>query len=315
VLHATHTRDMNRLGGLIRGLPWTALCFLIGALAIAGLPPLNGFVSEWLLFQSLLPGIGTSAPLVPPLLTLAVGAVALTGGLAAAGFVKAFGITFLAIPRSAAAERAHEGPLSMKIGMGLLAAACVGLALAAVPIVGALGRALAGHAGLREAPPLGRGLVLWTPGGFGTMSSVLIALGLAAITAGVWLGCRLLGASRPVRVADTWGCGRVTQTPRMEYTATAFAEPLRRIFEELYRPTQDVSIDFHPESKYFVQNIEYRSEIVPWFERYLYAPVIARVRRLALAARAVQSGSAHAYLAYIVVALLGLLTMLLVRGL
>ena len=109
VLHATHTRDMNRLGGLIRRLPWTALCFLTGSLAIAGLPPLNGFVSEWLLFQSLLPGIGSSAPLVAPLMTLAVGILALTGGLAAAGFVKAFGITFLAIPRSDAAEARPRG--------------------------------------------------------------------------------------------------------------------------------------------------------------------------------------------------------------
>jgi hydrogenase-4 component B len=314
VLHAAHTRDMNRLGGLIRGLPWTALCFLVGALAIAGLPPLNGFVSEWLLFQSLLPGIGSSAPLVPPLLTLAVGSLALTGGLAAAGFVKAFGITFLAIPRSPAAERAHEAPLSMKIGMGILAAACVGLALAAVPVVSALSRALAGYAGLREAPRLGAGLALSTPGGFAQMSAVLIALGLVVVVAGVWLGVRIAGVGWPVRVDETWGCGRVAQTPRMEYTATAFAEPLRRVFAELYRPTQDLSIGVHPESKYFVQSIEYRSEIEPWFERYLYAPVIARVRQLALRARAIQSGSAHAYLSYLVIALLGLLTMLLVRG-
>jgi hydrogenase-4 component B len=152
VLHAAHTRDMNRLGGLIRRLPWTALCFLTGSLAIAGLPPLNGFVSEWLLFQSLLPGIGSSAPLVAPLMTLAVGILALTGGLAATGFVKAFGITFLAMPRSDAAEAAHEAPRSMRVGMGILAVACAGLGLAAVPILAALGAVLAGHAGSAAAP-------------------------------------------------------------------------------------------------------------------------------------------------------------------
>ena len=108
VLHATHTRDMNLLGGLIKRMPWTALFFLIGAVAIAGLPPLNGFVSEWLLFQSLLPGVSISQPVVAALMTLAVGSLALTGGLAAAGFVKAFGITFLAIPRSDEAAHAHE---------------------------------------------------------------------------------------------------------------------------------------------------------------------------------------------------------------
>jgi hydrogenase-4 component B len=315
VLHAAHSRDMNRLGGLIRRMPWTALCFLAGSLAIAGLPPLNGFVSEWLLFQSLLPGIGSSAPLVAPLMTLAVGILALTAGLAAAGFVKAFGITFLAIPRSPEAGHAHEAPWSMRVGMGILAVACVGLALAAVPILSALGAVLPGHAPLPVAfPRLRGGLSLSTPGAFAQMSPILVSLGLVVVTAGVWLGVRLLGASRRSRVHETWGCGRVIQTMRMEYTATAFAEPLRRVFAELYRPTQDLSIDFHPESKYFVQSIEYRSEIPPWFERYLYAPVVAWVKRWALRARAIQSGSAHAYLTYLVIALLGLLTMLLVQG-
>src|SRR5207248_9536031 len=114
VAHATGSRDMNRLGGLIRTLPWTAACFLVGALSIGGLPPFNGFVSEWLLFQSLLPAIGSTALLVAPVMTLAVGAPALTAGLAAAGFVKAFGITFLAVPRSPEAEHAHEAPATMR---------------------------------------------------------------------------------------------------------------------------------------------------------------------------------------------------------
>jgi len=314
VLHATRTRDMNRLGGLIRGLPWTAACFLMGSMAIAGLPPLNGFVSEWLLLQSLLPGIGSPVPLVAPLMTLAVGVLALTGGLAAAGFVKAFGITFLAIPRSPAAERAHEAPLSMRVGMGLLAAACVGFGLAAVVVLPALAGVLAAPARLSvPVPVFGSGISLLTPAGLARMSPALVALGLAAVTGGVWLATRALTAYRRPRVSDTWGCGRVVQTPRMEYTSTAFAEPLRRVFAELYRPTQDLSIDFHPESKYFVQSLEYRSEIVPWFERYLYAPLITRMRRWGLQARAIQSGSAHAYLTYLVLALVGLLTLLLVR--
>jgi formate hydrogenlyase subunit 3/multisubunit Na+/H+ antiporter MnhD subunit len=314
VLHATHTRDMNRLGGLIRRLPWTALFFLVGSLAIAGLPPLNGFVSEWLLFQSLLPGIGSSAPLVAPLMTLAVGVLALTGGLAAAGFVKAFGVTFLAMPRSAAATHVHEAPLSMRVGMGTLTVACAGFGLAAAPVMSALGSVLAGRAGLPAAAPRLGGLSLSLPGGFAQMSPTLVALGLVGATAGVWAGVRLFGAGRGLRVDETWGCGRIAQTARMEYTSTAFAEPLRRVFAGLYRPTEDLSIDFHPESRYFVQSIEYRSEIVPWFERYLYAPVIARVGRWALRTRALQSGSAHAYLTYLVIALLGLLVVLLVRG-
>jgi hydrogenase-4 component B len=314
VLHAAHTRDMNQLGGLIRSLPWTAAFFLVGALAIAGLPPLNGFVSEWLLFQSLLPGIGSGAPMVAPLTTLAVGVLALTAGLAAAGFVKAFGITFLAIPRSPAAERAHEAPVAMRVGMGILAVACVAFGLAAAVVMPTLETTLAGPARLPvPVAEFGGGLSLSMPSAFARMSPPVVALGLLLATGGAWLAVRLFAARGPVRVGPTWGCGRIGQTPRMEYTSTAFAEPLRRVFAELYRPTQDLSIDFHPESRYFVQSIEYRSEIVPWFERYLYAPLVARIRRWGIQVRALQSGSAHAYLTYLVIALLGLLTLLLVR--
>jgi hydrogenase-4 component B len=316
VLHATHTRDMNQLGGLIRRLPFTAFCFLTGALAIAGLPPLNGFVSEWLLFQSLLPGISSSAKLVAPLTTVAIGILALTGGLAAAGFVKAFGITFLAIPRSDAAGHAHEAPAAMRVGMGMLAVTCVALGLAAVPLLAALSGVLSVHPELAAAvaPQVGAGWALSVSGGFAEMSPALVALGLTVAIGGVWLGARLLGAGRAVRVGDTWGCGRVVQTPRMEYTSTAFAEPLRRVFAELYRPTQDLSIDFHPESRYFVQSIEYRSGILPWFERYVYGPALEWLTWSASRVRALQSGSAHAYLTYLVIALMGLLTLLLVQA-
>jgi len=110
VLHATGTRDMEKMGGLVKRMPWTSLFFLIGAAAISALPPLNGFASEWLVFQSLLGGSNIPTPEVAVVMPLAVGMLALTSGLAAACFVKAFGISFLAIPRSAEAERAHESP-------------------------------------------------------------------------------------------------------------------------------------------------------------------------------------------------------------
>jgi len=307
VLHATGSRDMNRLGGLVGRLPWTAACFLVGALAIGGLPPFNGFVSEWLLFQSLLPAIGSAAPLVAPVMTLAVGALALTAGLAAAAFVKAFGVTFLALPRSAEAGAAHEAPATMRVAMVALAALCAVLGLGAALVLPALGGLLAGYAGLpRVAPALTAGSLLLPPGGGASMSPALVAIGLLLAMAGAWLAVRL-GAARGLRVGDTWGCGRIGQTARMEYTSTAYAEPLRRVFAELYRPTEDLTIDVHPESRYFVQSRTYRSEIVPWFERYVYAPLLRWGAAAAGCTRAIQSGSAHAYLAYLVVALLALL--------
>ena len=139
------------------------------------------------------------------------------------------------------------------------------------------------------------------------MSPTLVALGLLVLLGLVPLVMLVLRVNRRLRVSDSWGCGRVGQTPRMEYTATAFAEPLRRVFAELYRPTKELTIDFHPDSKYFVQSIEYRSEITPWFEKALYGPLLWFVRLLAELTRRLQSGSVHIYLFYISFALLILL--------
>ena len=308
VLHATHTRNMEEMGGLIKRMPWTALFFLIGAAAISALPPLNGFASEWLVFQSLFGGFNIPVPEAAVLMPLAVGMLALTSGLAAACFVKAFGITFLALPRSPEAEHAHEAPRSMLIGMGILAAACVTLGLAPFAVVPVLGGVLSGLGGLPDArQAFTLNLTVQSPAAFGQMSPTLLGVGLLALLALVPLVMRLLRVNRNLRVSDTWGCGRIGQTPRMEYTATAFAEPLRRVFAELFRPTQELTIDFHPDSKYFVQSIEYKSDILPLFERWLYDPLLRLVGFAARQVRRVQAGSLHLYLAYITVILIVLL--------
>jgi hydrogenase-4 component B len=308
VLHATGTRNMEEMGGLIKRMPRTAAAFLVGSVAISALPPLNGFASEWLTFQALLGGSFIPQPVVGVVMPVAVGLLALTSGLAAACFVKAFGITFLAIPRSPAAEHAHESPRSMQVGMGALALACVVLGLTPFLVVPLLGATLGGVAGLPPtAPAFTLALPLRVPGTVGSMSPPLLALGLVLLLGLIPLGLRLFGANRRLRVSDTWGCGRIGQTPRMQYTATAFAEPLRRVFAELYRPTKDLSIDFHPESKYFVQSIEYRSEIHPWFEKALYEPMLSVLRGTANRIRWIQAGSLNLYLAYMAAGLLALL--------
>jgi len=309
VLHATHTRNMEDMGGLIKRMPWTALFFLIGAAAISALPPLNGFVSEWIIFQSLLGGFKLPAPEAAIMMPLAVGMLALTSGLAAACFVKAFGITFLAIPRSTEAEHAHEAPLSMRMGMGFLAFLCLGLGLAPFAVVPVLSRTLTGFGGLPETQAAFTfNAFLQTPeAAGGSVSPTLMALGLIILLGLIPLGLWLVRANRKLRVSDSWGCGRIGQTPRMEYTATAFAEPLRRVFAEIYRPTKELTIDFHPESKYFVQSIEYRSEITPWFEQVLYEPFLRAVRFTARNVRRLQAGSLHLYLMYLAAVLVILL--------
>ncbi|HEV8437941.1 MAG TPA: hydrogenase 4 subunit B [Methylomirabilota bacterium] len=315
VLHATRSRNMEELGGLIKRMPRTAIFFLVGAAAISALPPLNGFVSEWLVFQALLGGAAIPRAEVGVLMPIAVAMLALTSGLAAACFVKAFGITFLGIPRSEAAAQAHEVPLSMQAAMALLALGCVAFGFGAFLMVPALGGVLSGLGGMPAAAVVFTlRLPLPVTGAFGTMSPSALLLGLVVLLGLVPLALRLAGASRASRVTETWGCGRITQSARMQYTATSFAEPLRRVFAQLYRPTEDLTIDFHPESRYFVQSIEYQTRILPWFERYLYEPVVGWVRGGAAYVRAVQSGSVHAYLSYLVAALVVLLGLLAVWG-
>ncbi len=307
VLHATGTRNMEAMGGLIKRMPLTALAFLIGAAALSALPPLNGFASEWLLFQTLLGGAAIPEPAIALMMPIAVALLALTGGLAMACFVKAFGITFLAIPRSRAAEQARESSFSMRAGMGILAAACFVLGLTPFFIVPTLGRALAGFGGLTSSTAALSLTPLGVPGTLGAMSSPLLAAGLLLLLALIPLALRLARANFRTRFGDTWGCGRIAQTPRMQYTATAFAEPLRRVFAELYRPTQDLSIDFHPESKYFVQSIEYQSEIHPWFEKLFYQPIIGLLHGIADRVRGIQAGWLGLYLAYLLGTLVALL--------
>jgi hydrogenase-4 component B len=308
VLHATHTRNMEELGGLIKGMPRTAFCFLVGSAAISGLPPLNGFVSEWLVFQALLGGPQLPRPELGLIMAFAAGMLALTSGLAAACFVKAFGITFLAIPRSDHAAAAHEVPPTMQAGMGALAVACVALGVVPSLVIPVLSRAVAGLGGLPADLVSGiPRLRLEAPGTAGVIAPAALAAMLVLVPVALAAAFRLGAADRRLRAGDTWGCGRIGQTPRMEYTATAFAEPLRRVFAELYRPTEDLSIDFHPESKYFVQSIAYRSEVHPGFERLLYAPAVSFLRRTAIRVRWLQAGSLHLYLLYMILALIALL--------
>jgi len=304
VLHSTHTRNMEEMGGLIKKMPWTAFFFLIGVAAISALPPLNGFASEWMVFQSLLGGFNLTTPEVALLIPIAVGMLALTSGLAAACFVKAFGITFLALPRSPEAEHAHESPLSMKIGMGILTFTCIALGLAAFVVVPILGRVLSGFGGLPDTHAVfTMNLTVQSPNRFGQFSSIWIAAGLLVLLVLIPLVMRLFRVNRRVRISDSWGCGKIGQTSRMEYTATAFAEPLRRVFAELYRPTKEVSIDFHPDSKYFVQSIDYKSEIPLLFSRWLYEPFLNLIRSTARQVRRLQAGSVHLYLVYVTVIL------------
>jgi hydrogenase-4 component B len=308
VLHATHTRNMEAMGGLIKRMPQTAALFLVGSVAIAALPPLNGFAGEWLTFQALLLSFRIPAEGLNLVFALAIAALALTGGLAAACFVKAFGIPFLALPRSEAAEHAHEVDGFMRGAMLLPAVACIALGIApggALAIVEPLTFGLTGaHADLTfDLSTLAAG------GQFATLSPPGIALGLALLLVIVPLCLWLARANRTRRTYETWGCGRAVQTARFEYTATAFSNPFKRVFGLLYRPVKALDIGFHPGSRFFIETIKYSNETRSIIDDALYAPLGRLMNRLAAQARRVQSGNVHSYLLYILVALVVLLVM------
>jgi hydrogenase-4 component B len=306
VLHATFTRNMEEMGGLIKRMPQTAVFFLVGAVAIAALPPLNGFISEWLTFQSLLLSFRISASGTNLIFVLSVAALALTSGLAAACFIKAFGITFLALPRSEYAERAREVGFTMRAAMALLAAGCVALGVAPFAILSLLNRAASEIAGVPADIGFSWSSVVANDG-FATVSPAWIALALAVLLAAIPIGLRIMGANTRRRYYETWGCGRALQTARFEYTATAFANPFKRVFGFLYRPVKELDIKFHPESRFFVRTISYRNEARSIIDEAIYGPLGRFVNAVAERARVLQSGNVHIYLMYILVALVALL--------
>lgn len=307
VVTATGTRGIEQLGGLLKRMPLTGLCFLIGAMAIAGLPPLNGFVSEWLTFQSLLLGFQFVPGLTRVNFPLAGAILALTSALAAVCFVKAFGISFLALPRSRAAATAHESPATMVIPMGLLALTCLALGLFPGTVLAILERVTASLPGLPRTSGLVHSATTIAVGAGPFAMVTPAALGLTVLT-GVGAAASVLLMTRVVHVirrSPTWGCGGVL-TPQTEYSGTAFSKPLLMVFREIYRPTREVE-SLADVSPYFPQEIRYRSAIEPTFERHLYRPLARSVMRMAERLKVLQAGSLHAYLGYVLLLGVGLL--------
>jgi formate hydrogenlyase subunit 3/multisubunit Na+/H+ antiporter MnhD subunit len=225
VQHATGTRELDRLGGLARGMRVTSLAFVVGATAIAGLPPLNGFVSEWLVFRGFLGVLGPGDGLA----FAAVGAplLAFVGGLAAACFAKVVGVAFLGTARTPGAEGAHDPPAAMLAPMIGLAVACAAVGLAPALAVAPLARAASAWSRLPEA-------LLAAPAAEASRSATLVsaaALGLLALAGVAWaVRRRRLSARPPAPAVETWSCGFAAATPRIQYTGSSFAELLLRRF-------------------------------------------------------------------------------------
>jgi len=297
VIHAAHTREIDRLGGLAKVMPRTSLCFLVGAVAICGLPPLNGFVSEFLiylgLFGTLVNGEGTSFAGA----SFAVPALALIGALALACFVKAYGAVFLGTARSEHARHAHESPPSMLVPMGVLVACCFLIGLAPLLIAPILQQAVSAWAPNLEV--VGPRLATLAPLVWITVMGLLLIVAL--LLGGAVLWTRL--DRRAVEEGVTWGCGYVAPTPRMQYTSSSFAQMLVGMFRWVLRPRTHQPKDL----PLFPPATSFHSEVPDTVLDEVVLPTFRFTAWLFSWFRVLQQGNIQIYLLYIFLALIALL--------
>jgi hydrogenase-4 component B len=300
VLHATHERSLGKLGGLIHRMPWVAWSALIGALAIAGLPPLNGFVSEWLLLQAFLFTPTLPQSFINMLVPLAAAALVLVAALGAYVMVTFYGVVFLGRPREPQLAYAHDAGHFERVALAWFATGCVALGLFPGPVIGlidnvnmALIGATVGHAGDRWwlLAPISPDRSSYSP--------VIVLLVIAAVVALTIQVVHRWYHGR-VRSGPAWDCGFPMQTPRMQDTAEGFGQPIRQVFEAFFRVERVLPSPFDAAPRY-------RVSLGDHLWQWLYLPVMRWVELLARFAGRIQQGRISVYLIYSFVTLLALL--------
>ena len=302
VLHSTRERSLGKLGGLIHRMPWVAWLALVGALASAGLPPLNGFVSEWLLLQAFLFTPSLPQSFVNMLVPLAAAALVLAAALAAYVMVKFYGVIFLGRPREPNLAYAHDAGLYERAALVALAAGCVLLGVFPATVIGALdpvNALLIGTSALSEG---GRGnWLLLAPisedrASYSPLIVLVVVVAVVLVTLGIvhrfWHG--------RVRRAPPWDCGFAQQTPRMQDTAEGFGQPVRQVFEPFFRIERELPSPFDAQPRYAVR-------IADPFWHALYLPVAKAADGAARLVGLVQQGRISVYLTYSFLTLLALL--------
>lgn len=285
VIHATHTRDIEHMGGLIHRMPVTGALFCTGSLAIAALPPLNGFASELLIFIAFFTSVTVVDPLLKVFLFLCLALFALTSALSAACFVKAFGSVFLGMPRSGESEGACEVPRLMLLGPGILAAACVVLGIFALQVITLAGFSV-------PLPDL--------------LLTGLLLLMMLALTYTVLF----FVSPRTSRVSETWGCGMHFQEAGAEYTGHGFSQPFEIIFSPLYHTWVTNERTFFDEHNVIFETGTAGIRLLKVFEEYLYLPVARGCALLARTIAQFQNGCLDTYLLYVFVTVIVLLVFL-----
>lgn len=296
VLHAEGTRDMEHMGGLLQRMPWTGACFLIGCVAICGLPPLNGFVSEFLIY---LAGFHAVVQGHADWGAAAIAALALIGGLAVVCFTKAFGVVFLGEPRGARAAEAHEAGWAMRASMLVLAAGCAWAGLAGPGLLYLAGGALFRLTGMSVVDIMSGLDATMMPLAWASAAGAgLLLIGVLIVSLRAWLFTR-----RKAGCAVTWDCGYFAPTARMQYTAASFTQPVTGLFSAFLRPHEHAQ----GVEGYFPAHATYASETPDIFRERVFRPAFAGVFRAALKMRWVQLGRIQVYILYIALTLLILL--------
>ncbi|MEM5339729.1 hydrogenase 4 subunit B [Paraburkholderia azotifigens] len=302
VLHATGERNLGRLGGLIRFMPWATWAALLGALSSAGLPPLSGFVSEWLLLQSFLFTPGLPDPFLNMIVPLVAALIALVAALAGYTMVKFFGVIFLGQPREAKLSNARDASPWERVGFVWLTAMCLLLGLLPVQFVAVLDRVTQALIGAGIGQAVARnGWLLLAPTNIGRASYMplvflLFFLGCCALA---WILVRRLYHGR-LRRAIPWACGHPFVTARMQDTAEGFGQPIREIFAPLFRIERQLPSPFDARPAY-------RVAVTDRAWRMIYEPIASAVRRVAALAGMLQTGRIAIYLMYSFLVLIVLL--------
>lgn len=291
VLHATGTREMSRLGGLWRAMPWTASLFVLGAIAISGLPPLNGFVSEWLVYLGLFDA-ATSRSVAGWATMPAAVMLGMSGALALATFIKAGAVVFLGAPRTKAAAHAHESGLLMRAPMLALAGVCGLIGLAPVLFWPAVAHAVETWHPVwtttEAVAPLGR------------LGPVQLSIAVAFVAAAVWLWRRTQSAG--TRRALTWDCGYATPTARMQYTSGSFGDLAATWFSWVFQPARTLR---RPRGAFPLQASSLTrlpDPVLAW----VIEPVRDAIMRVSTAARQLQHGRLQFYIVYVMAGLAGI---------
>jgi formate hydrogenlyase subunit 3/multisubunit Na+/H+ antiporter MnhD subunit len=304
VLHATGERNLGRLGGLIHRMPWVAWLTLIGVLAVAGLPPLNGFVSEWLLLQSFLLSYKVPHPFINMLLPLGAALLALAAALAGYVMVKFFGVIFLGQPRESTLQQAHDAGFAERLGLTWLALGCVLLGFFPTTVI-SLFSIVTQQLGLGELPSSNAPwwLLVPIPERESSYAPVVFFAVILAVVTLATVSVRFFYHQR-MRRGAAWDCGFGGLTSRMQDTAEGFGQPIRHLFQPLFFIVRELPTPFDAKPKY-------RLEIGDRIWRALYEPLGPLVRRVADKVAWLQQGRIATYLLYSFVTLVVLLALML----